>query len=303
MDDGSFDSVLDGWLDSIRLRVKKSTYSTYSGAAARYIRPSLGRRAAESLSNLELAGFLSAAARNYSASTVRMVCHILRSSLAFAQERGRCLGLDSSLSPPRSELRETRVLEPEEQRQLECWLSGAEGPVELGILICMHTGIRLGEICALRWGDFSADGRVIFIRRTLQRLPVGEGERKTALVFDTPKSRSSTRQIPVPAQFCAQIAEQRRGAGCFVLTGTERPMEPRQFQRRFKAALSAAGVPDINFHALRHTFATNCVSLGCDPATLARILGHSDVSVTLNTYVHPSFEAMREIIDRTSCLR
>lgn len=298
--DGSFDSVLDGWLDSIRLRVKKSTYSTYSGAAGRYIRPSLGAYEAEALTNLELARFLSAAARTYSASTVRMVCHILRSALSFAQERGQCLGLDSSLSPPRSELRETRVLAPEEQHRLESWLAGTAGPVELGILICMHTGIRLGEICALRWGDFSADGRIVFIRRTLQRLPVGEGESKTALVFDTPKSRSSTRQIPVPAQFCGRIAEQRRESACYVLTGTERPMEPRRFQRRFKAALSAAGVPDINFHALRHTFATNCVSLGCDPATLARILGHSDVSVTLNTYVHPSFEAMREIIDKTA---
>lgn len=301
-DDGSFDALLDCWLSSIRLRVKKSTYSTYSGVAARYIRPALGRRDAEALTDRELEVFLAAAALDYSAGTVRMVCNILRSALAFAQEQGRCRELGAALSAPRGERGEARVLNPEEQRRLEGWLRRPGGPEELGILICMHTGIRLGEICALRWGDFSEDGRVMYIRRTLQRLPVGGEGPKTALVFDTPKSRSSTRRIPVPAQLCARIAEQRRGADCYVLTGTEQPMEPRRFQRRFKAALRAAGVPDINFHALRHTFATNCVSLGCDPATLARILGHSDVSVTLNTYVHPSFEAMREIIDKTFTL-
>ena len=122
----------------------------------------------------------------------------------------------------------------------------------------------------------------------------------TALVLDTPKSRSSARAIPVPARLRPVLEAARCGAGCYVLTGQETPMEPRRFQRRFKSALREAGVADINFHALRHTFATNCVNLGCDAATLARILGHSDVAITLNTYVHPSFEAMRAIVDRNS---
>ena len=299
LDDGSFDAVLDCWLGSLRLRVKKSTFSTYSGAAARYIRPTLGAMEAGALTNGELSGFLTAAARSYSPGTVRMIRHILRSAVVFAQENGRCADLDASFAAPARDMKETRVLSRADQVKLEHRLEAAAGYAELGILICMHTGIRLGEICALRWEDISVDGRVISIRRTLQRLPVSDGERKTALVFDTPKSRSSARQVPVPTRLIGRVNQSRCGPECYVLTGSVQPMEPRRFQRRFKSALKAAGVNDINFHALRHTFATNCVTQGCDPATLARILGHSDVSITLNTYVHPSFEAMSDIIDKT----
>ena len=227
-----------------------------------------------------------------------MIRYILRSAVAYGQENGRCPELGAAFAAPGRETRETRVLSRAEQEKLERHLAGRGGCAELGILLCMHTGIRLGEICALRWEDVSADGRVITIRRTLQRLHVSDGERKTALVFDMPKSRSSARQIPVPTRLLERLRESRAAPGCYLLTGTEQPMEPRCIQRRFKSALKAAGVNDINFHALRHTFATNCIARGCDPATLARILGHSDVSVTLNTYVHPSFEAMSEIIDK-----
>ena len=298
LDDGSFDAVLDCWLGSLRLRVKRSTFSTYSGAAARYIRPALGALEAGALTDGELSGLLTEAERSYSPGTVRMIRYILRSAVAYGQENGRCPEMGAAFAAPGRETRETRVLSRAEQEKLERHLAARGGCAELGILLCMHTGIRLGEICALRWEDVSADGRVITIRRTLQRLHVSDGERKTALVFDTPKSRSSARQIPVPTRLLERLRESRAAPGCYLLTGTEQPMEPRCIQRRFKSALKAAGVNDINFHALRHTFATNCIARGCDPATLARILGHSDVSVTLNTYVHPSFEAMSEIIDK-----
>lgn len=296
----SFNDVLDAWLSETRGRVKRSTMATYCGACERYIRPALGELPAEQLTDERTARFLSDAAEIYSSSTLRMICHILRSAIELAHGAGLCEAVSGRFQVPHSARHEARILSQDEQLLLLESLRPEDGPVQLGILLCMYTGMRLGEACGLRWGDFSPDCNIIYIRRTLQRLSVRDGARKTALVLDTPKSSSSMRAIPVPARLRPVLLDARRGDDCYILTGAETPMEPRRFQSRFKAALRDAGVQDINFHALRHTFATNCVSLGCDAATLARILGHSDVSITLNTYVHPSFEAMRAIVDRNS---
>ena len=296
----AFNDVLDVWLAETRGRVKRSTLATYGGACERYIRPALGPVPTEQMTDEELAKFLGEASEIYSSSTLRIICHILRSALELAHDAGLCAAVNGRFQLPHGARHEARILSQADQLRLLETLRPEDGPVQLGILLCMYTGMRLGEACGLRWGDVSPDCNIIYIRRTLQRLPGAEGEHKTALVLDTPKSRSSARAIPVPARLCPVLEAARCGAGCYVLTGQETPMEPRRFQRRFKSALREAGVADINFHALRHTFATNCVNLGCDAATLARILGHSDVAITLNTYVHPSFEAMRAIVDRNS---
>ena len=296
----AFNDVLDVWLAETRGRVKRSTLATYGGACERYIRPALGPVPTEQMTDEEVAKFLGEASEIYSSSTLRIICHILRSALELAHDAGLCAAVNGRFQLPHGARHEARILSQADQLRLLETLRPEDGPVQLGILLCMYTGMRLGEACGLRWGDVSPDCNIIYIRRTLQRLPGAEGEHKTALVLDTPKSRSSARAIPVPARLCPVLEAARCGAGCYVLTGQETPMEPRRFQRRFKSALREAGVADINFHALRHTFATNCVNLGCDAATLARILGHSDVAITLNTYVHPSFEAMRAIVDRNS---
>jgi len=296
----NFSALLDAWLAETGPRVKRSTLATYERALGRCIRPALGALDTEQMTDAELSKFLIGAAEVYSGSTVRLLGCILRSALEYAHGRGLCRAAEGRLPRLNAARQEARILSREEQLRLLDSLSPEGGPAQLGILLCLYTGMRLGEACGLRWGDVSPDCNIIYIRRTLQRLPGAEGEHKTALVLDTPKSRSSARAIPVPARLRPLLERARAGEGCFLLTGEETPMEPRRFQRRFKSALREAGVADINFHALRHTFATNCVNLGCDAATLARILGHSDVAITLNTYVHPSFEAMRAIVDRNS---
>lgn len=296
----TFNDVLDVWLAETRGRVKRSTLATYGGACERYIRPALGPVPTEQMTDEEVAKFLGEASEIYSSSTLRIICHILRSAIELAHSSGLCGAVSGRFQPPRGTRHEARILSQEDQLRLLGSLRPEDGPVQLGILLCLYTGMRLGEACGLRWGDFTPDCNIIYIRRTLQRLATNDGEHKTALVLDTPKSSSSMRAIPVPARLHPVLESARCGEDCYLLTGTETPMEPRRFQSRFKAALRDAGVADINFHALRHTFATNCVSLGCDAATLARILGHSDVAITLNTYVHPSFEAMRAIVDRNS---
>lgn len=294
----TFSEVLTLWLERTRPRVKGSTYSTYAGAAERHVRPELGGLTPRQLTNERVGKFLASVSAELSPATARIICHVLRSALA----QGRAMGLrypaDLELSVPGGGGREARLLNPAERRRLEDSLRARTDGAALGLLLCLFTGIRLGELCALRWGDLSPDGTELIIRRTLQRLPTPGGASKTALVFGTPKSASSNRRIPLPACLLEDVRRLRGPDEAFLLTGeVGRALEPRLMEARFKTALRQAGLPDVNFHALRHTFATGCIDRGCDPATLARILGHADVSVTLNTYVHPSFEAMRRAID------
>lgn len=297
----SYSDILSLWLERTRPRVKASTFAAYSGVVQRNIQPALGTFSPKQLTSEVVGKFLSEATEKYSPATARLICHVLRSTLEYARTIGARLPGELELSVPRGGQREAQVLSAEDRRRLEALLRKETDGAALGLLICMFTGIRLGELCALKWGDFSPDCTAFQVRRTLQRLSTPGGAAKTALCFGAPKSESSNRLVPLPSCLLDDVKRLRCGDDCFVLTGeAQRTLEPRRMEARFKTALRRAGVPQVNFHALRHTFATSCIDNGCDPATLARILGHADVSVTLNTYVHPSFSSMRAAVDRAA---
>ena len=198
----NFSALLDAWLAETGSRVKRSTLATYERALGRCIRPALGALDTEQMTDAELSKFLIGAAEVYSGSTVRLLGCILRSALEYAHGRGLCRAAEGRLPRLNAARQEARILSREEQLRLLDSLSPEGAPDRLGILLCLYTGMRLGEACGLRWGDVSPDCNIIYIRRTLQRLPGAEGEHKTALVLDTPKSRSSARAIPVPARLC-----------------------------------------------------------------------------------------------------
>ncbi|MFR9000911.1 MAG: site-specific integrase [Anaerobutyricum soehngenii] len=169
----------------------------------------------------------------------------------------------------------------------------------LGILICMYTGIRLGEICALTWEDISLTEGSIYIDKTIQRVQKEHNGKKTMLIIATPKTPSSIRTIPIPNQLLQIIKSSELPQKGYLLTGsTEKYIEPRTYQYHFKKLLQRCKIPETNFHALRHTFATRCVELGFDIKTLSEILGHSSINITLNRYVHPSFDLKKQNMNK-----
>lgn len=297
-----FRDVADIWLDSIRLRVKRSSYSTYYTIVSTHLKPSFGERYIENITTESISSFLTLATdKGLAHSTIRGIASVLRSILVFAENEGYRVSSTGCIVRRKNLHRETRILSEKEWCQLEDFLRSCIDPLNLGTLICMYTGIRLGEMCALRWEDIALESGTLTVKRTVQRIRNNnkDSERKTSIVFDAPKSQSSNRSIPLPS-FLANILENNKSSkSCFVLTGEPDVfIEPRTFQNRFKRILRLAAIEDINFHALRHTFATKCVNLGFDIKTLSEILGHSDVSVTLNTYVHPSLSNMKSYMER-----
>lgn len=162
-------------------------------------------------------------------------------------------------------------------------------------MLCLHTGLRLGELCALKWGDIDYNNRTLTVNRTVQRVAVEGHISKTILMEADPKSESSRRIVPLTANVLNRLWE-LKGDRPYVF-GEEKPLDPRTMQYRFKRLLKEAGVGDRNFHILRHVFATNCIGNGMDVKALSEILGHADVKITLNRYVHPTMDTKREQLD------
>ena len=163
---------------------------------------------------------------------------------------------------------------------------------KFGVFLSLYTGIRVGELCALKWEDFDTTQTTLKISKTMQRIQDTENGSlsKTKIVITEPKSKCCVREIPLPT-FVTDISRQFvSNPKSYILTGSDRYVEPRIMQNRFKSYINASGISDANFHALRHTFATRCVEVGFEIKSLSQILGHANVNITLNRYVHSSFE-------------
>lgn len=187
------------------------------------------------------------------------------------------------------------VLSRKEQTRLLDVLYHQTDRPKAAVLLCLYTGLRLGEVCALKWEDIDGHNQMITVRRAVQRIYVEGHRTKTILLETAPKSTFSRREIPLPSAIFTLLGgfEEKQE----YIFGGHKPMEPRTMQNHFKQILAEAGVSDKNFHMLRHTFSTNCIEGGTDVKSLSELLGHSDVQITLNRYVHPSMDTKRKHLD------
>ena len=173
-------------------------------------------------------------------------------------------------------------------------------PQVVGIALCLSSGLRIGEICALQWKDIDMENQVVYITKTLQRIYNKESIPRTKLVITAPKSISSIRLIPLSSSICQLIRDMQDfgiDGDLYFLSGTKIPFEPRKYRRIYEKILNRLEIPYRNFHCLRHTFATRCVENGGDYKCISEILGHSSIKITMDRYVHPRMEQKREIVE------
>lgn len=188
----------------------------------------------------------------------------------------------------------------EVQNRLVKYLLKDTDYTKLGILLCLYTGIRIGELCALRLEDILIQEKTMRITKTMQRLQtLSNVDSKTKIVITTPKSISSQREIPLPDFLIKIIVGFNYNTKDYILTGANnRYIEPRTLEYRFKSILKRCGLENYRFHQLRHRFATQCIELGFDVKCLSEILGHSSVNITLNRYVHSTMELKKNNMEK-----
>ena len=171
----------------------------------------------------------------------------------------------------------------------------------LGIYISLTTGLRIGEVCGLRWSDIDVENGAITVKRTIERIYMTDDDVKhTKLVINTPKTHNSYREIPMNKELLAMVKPLKKvvNANFYVLTNEEKPTEPRIYRNYYYRLMQRLDIPRLKYHGLRHSFATRCVESNCDYKTISVLLGHANITTTLNLYVHPNMEQKKRCIGK-----
>lgn len=303
---------LDEWLIYIKPQVKESTFIRYKNIVYNHLKPTIGKLTLSRINTGYLKNYIGNLLTNgrldnkggLSPKTVSDITMIVKESLKYIISCGETIDCNyESLKIKSKSHREMTVLSKEEEQKLVSALMENKSLTKIGILLSLYTGIRIGELCALKWEDVSFDENLIIIRKTMQRLQKdsiqSKNEAKTYILISKPKSQCSNRQIPLPSFLSVILQEYKGDKSHFILTNSPYSfIEPRTLQNQFKRILRQIDLRDVNYHSLRHTFATRCVEAGFDIKSLSEILGHSSVKITLDKYVHSSMEQKRVSMEK-----
>lgn len=290
-------SLFAEWLSYKSIHVKESTISNYRFKIEKHLLTVFGDLKFRDLSPKLIYDFIHMKqSEGLSAKYISDILIILKSMAKYAAKTHHCLNEIADVELPKVCKKELKPYSKEQQTILKSELLKDVTLPKLGILLCLYTGIRIGELCALKWSDIDLQNSTLHISKTCQRIRCKNG---TRVVITSPKSVSSVRDIPLPS-FLIGILEEFESSDSdhYFLSETTKIVEPRTMQYRFKAILKKAKLLSTNFHSLRHMFATNCIEIGFDVKTLSEILGHGTVELTLNRYVHSSDNRKRECMNR-----
>jgi len=296
----TFSKVAELWKADKKQYVKKSTYAAYCLLIQNHLLPEfkelndIGEDVVQAFVNRKLTSGLSQ-------KTVRDILVVLKMILRYGAKHGLMeLHQFDIVFPTERERQDIEVLTITNQRHLMTYVKEHFSFLNLGIFICLNAGLRIGEVCALQWDDIDVTAGIIRVSKTIQRIYLVDGEEKyTELIVDKPKTKNSIREIPMTRDLLALVRPLKKivRRDFYVLTNAANPTEPRTYRSYFNKLQKELGLPMMRFHGLRHSFATRCIESKCDYKTVSVLLGHSNISTTLNLYVHPNMEQKKKCID------
>ncbi|MFG6330845.1 MAG: site-specific integrase [Lachnospiraceae bacterium] len=302
--DGNGDKVLFSqvggeWLLEVNRRRKYSTYIKYDAIYRTHLADVIGlyRLSSGVTQELQEKIFDHLSRAGLSESLQKSVICVANQILTFANRHYQA-GIQLLERPAAKAKKSAVTFSRAEQALLLDCIYRQMDKFKAAVLLCLYTGLRLGELCALQWTDIDFEGKTLTVNRTVQRIAAPGRLTKTILLETTPKSESSHRTIPLTSELL-EILSELKGKQPYVFGG-KKPLEPRTMQYHFKKILKEAGIKGRSFHTLRHTFATNCMENNMDVKALSELLGHSDVRITLNLYVHPTMDSKRKQIGTLS---
>lgn len=293
-----FNDIAYEWLEIKKYEVKESTYYNYLFIIEKYLKSNFMELKIEDI--VDFNGFIKNLNKTLSCKTIRDIVSVLKMILNYYESEYNIKLNYKKISVPKSEKNYIKVLSNKEKLKLEKYCLDRKDLKLLGIVLCLNTGLRVGEICALKWEDIDLEEKNLYVKKTLQRV-YDSVQKKTKINIDRPKTENSIRCIPISKKIYEILKPLKKEykPNQFFLTGSSTKfIEPRNYQNTFKKVLKASKVKQNNFHILRHTFASNCIEVGMDIKSLSEILGHSSVEITLNRYVHSSRKSKKKYLEK-----
>lgn len=293
-----FEDMANSWLIYKKLTVKTSTYYNYKYLVNTYLSERFQKYTIEEFIGFNVNQMILELSERLAPKTVKGIISVFISILNYSEEKYKVRFLLEPIAMPKPQIYDLQVLSLREQIKLEEFCLSHNDNRYTGIVLDLYTGLRIGELCALTWENIDLKNKRILVTKTLQRIYLAKN--KTAILIDSPKSVNSIRKIPMNDKVyeILKFQKKQKKDQDFFLTGNKRYIEPRRYQYTFNKILKEAGLRDYNFHILRHTFATNCIKVGMDPKSLSEILGHSNVNITLNKYVHSSDKIKKKFLQK-----
>lgn len=322
------ESWMKTWLETYaRPSIKLSTYASYEQYIRGHIIPQLGTRLMSELKPVDVQAFFNDRAahghhmeeKGLSPKTLTNLRNMMHLAFDQAVNEGYIArNIIEDVRLPKMSKQEMRVLDRKEQERIIFSAQLSPEPSAFGVVFAMFTGLRLGELCALKWENVDMEKKLIYVQATRNRLPNFDEsiEAATSVVTqDSPKTDGSRRSVPLMARLYQdfvkyresqmQIMEQYPGynsEGYVFCQDNGQPYEPRTYMDVFQRCVKRAAIPRANFHCLRHTFATRSLEQGIDVATVAKIMGHSDPSVTLKKYAHALPDHKQDSVEKLNVL-
>ena len=312
-ENGTFDTVLSSFLQYKKYQVKESTFACYTNIIDKHIRPSLGIIKIRKIDSAVVERFIDEKINcgridnsgGLSRKTVKDILCVLSLVLKYANKVGLMDISQIHYSLPKIEKNEIEIFSAEEENVITSFTVSCSDYQKFGVCLALYTGLRIGELCALQWGNIDLDNSLIFVKSTLMRITNTDkdSKQKTKIIIDSPKTVAGKRAIPIPSFLLPKLYElygNSKNNRDYFLTGTKKYIEPSNYYSKYKKWLQEMELTEHSFHALRHTFATRCVESGFDIKTLSEVLGHADVNITLNRYVHSSLNLKRINMEKLS---
>ncbi|MBR0523598.1 MAG: site-specific integrase [Prevotella sp.] len=297
----TFNEVYDAWYRDKRNYVKQTTISSYVLTAENHLIPRFGEMT--SLSEQEVQDFvLEKLQDGFRQKTVRDMLAVLKMIVRYGCRMGYYQSTPWDIRFPKDYKKDDlEVMSIQHQRRLINYLKTNITTRNLGIILCLNTGVRIGELCALKWRDIDTRSGVVKVQHTLSRVyKIEDGQRYTNLEESTPKTLNSLREIPLSNDMLSLLKPLCKvmNKDFYILSNSKKPMEPRTLRNHFNSILVELNIPKIKFHGLRHCFATRCIESKCDYKMVSMILGHSNISTTLDLYVHPNKDQKKKCIEK-----
>lgn len=291
--------IAGAWCEDKRLYVKQSTHAAYVLILQNHIVPAFGED--KELTESKVQSFVLQKIDNgLSVKTVKDILIVLKMVAKFGVKHQWLNHAEWDIKYPiEDKTSEIEVLSITHHKKILEYIRQNFTFRNLGIYISLSAGLRIGEVCALKWGDIDTDNGTIKVERTIERIYIADGsEKRTKLIINTPKTKNSIRVIPMSKELLSMMKPLKRvlNKDFYILTNEKLPTEPRTYRNHYKKLMEQLGIPRLKYHGLRHSFATRCIESHCDYKTVSVLLGHSNISTTLNLYVHPNMDQKKKCI-------